>query len=374
MIDTPAALAELVDAVCQRECIALDTEFVWERTYYPKLGVVQAAFSKDEHYLIDVRAIEDLSPLGRVLADPHVVKILHDAPQDLTILRQATGAFPRRIFDTRCAAAFAGLSSTLSLNALLTEVLGIQLDKSETRADWLKRPLSPEQLAYAIEDVRHLPLARQELIARVQDKGRKSWLEDEMERYDNPQLYTERDSNLQFERIKGTGRLSPKNLAILRELAAWRDVEARRRDIPRSHVVSDEGLLGLARRKPQNLEQLSPFKGLSPRALKRYGPELIAAVAAGLSEPLPSMSRQQRPFEEEQLKKRLKLAQNLLEQQSAAGELDPPFVASRAELKELVRENPKQLENSHRVLQGWRREFFGNGLLELLAKANLETG
>jgi len=368
MIDTPAALAELVDAACRRECIALDTEFVWERTYYPKLGVVQAAFSQDERYLIDARAIEDMSPLGRVLADPSVIKILHDAPQDLTILRQATGAFPRTVFDTRCAAAFAGLSSVLSLNALLTEVLGIQLDKSETRADWLKRPLSPEQLAYAIEDVRHLPLARQQLITRIRAKGRESWLEDELGRYDNPQLYTERDPDLQFERIKGGGRMSAKNLAVLRVLAAWRDIEARRRDIPRSHVVSDEGLLGLARRKPQSLEQLSPFQGFSPRALKRYGAELINTVQAGLAGPLPNTLGQRPPFEEEHLKRRLKLAQNLLEQHSAAGQLDPPFVASRAELKELVRENPEQLENSHRVLQGWRREFFGNALLKLLAK------
>lgn len=368
MIDTSAALVELVDVACRRECLALDTEFVWERTYYPKLGVVQAAFSPNEHYLIDACAIEDLSPLGRVLADSNVVKILHDAPQDLTILRQATGVFPRRIFDTRCAAAFAGLSSTLSLNALLTEVAGIELDKSETRTDWLKRPLSPEQLSYAIEDVRHLPQARQELIARVQEKSRQTWLEEEMEHYDNPQRYIERDSYLQFERIKGTGRLAPKSLAILRELAAWRDVEARRRDIPRSHVVSDEGLLGLARRKPQCQEELVPFKGFSPRALKRYGLELINRVAIALDGPLPEPSRHRRSVEEEQIKERLKLAQNLLQQKSLVAALDPPFVASRAELKDLIRENPKNRENSHRVLQGWRREFVGNDLLELLAK------
>ena len=134
MIDTPQALAELVERALTKACVALDTEFVWNRTFYPKLGVIQLALAGDDCHLIDTVALEDLSPLGRVLADPGVGLILHDAQQDLTILRQVTGAFPRNVFDTRCAAGLANMSSTTSLAELLELTLGVVLDKTETRS------------------------------------------------------------------------------------------------------------------------------------------------------------------------------------------------------------------------------------------------
>ena len=163
-------------------------------------------------------AIADLSPLGALLEHPEVELILHDAQQDLAILRRATGAFPRNVFDTRCAAGLANMSSTTSLAELLEQTLGVVLDKTETLTNWVRRPLSEDQLAYAIEDVRYLHEASDVLRARVAEIGRGTWLAEEMAAYDDSSLYEERDPREQFSRLKGTGRAAPRELAILREL------------------------------------------------------------------------------------------------------------------------------------------------------------
>ena len=176
MIDTPQARTELVERALTKECVALDTEFVWNRTYYPKLGVIQLAIAGDDCHLIDTVALEDLSMLGGVLAHPDIELILHDAVQDLTILRQATGAFPRNIFDTRCAAGLANMSTTTSLAELLANTIGVELEKTETRTDWTQRPLSDKQLAYAIEDVCYMHEVRDVLRQRVAKIGRTQWL------------------------------------------------------------------------------------------------------------------------------------------------------------------------------------------------------
>ena len=191
MICTAEALAKLIAHALDCERVALDTEFVWNRTYYPKLGVIQLALANGDCYLIDPVAIADLSPLGALLEHPKVELILHDAQQDLAILRRATGAFPRNVFDTRCAAGFANMSSTTSLAELLEQTLGVVLDKTETLTNWVRRPLSEDQLAYAIEDVRYLHETRDVLQARVEEIGRSTWLTEEMAAYDDPQLYEE---------------------------------------------------------------------------------------------------------------------------------------------------------------------------------------
>ena len=271
MIDSPEALEALVERALQADCVALDTEFVWERTYYPRLGVVQVGFARDDSALIDAVALTDLSPLGRLLAAAEVVKVLHDAPQDLTILRRATGAYPRNIFDTRRAAGFVGLSATISLGDLLRETLGVSLTKTEARTDWLRRPLSPGQQAYAHDDVRFMPEARAELLTRARQRRREAWLNEELAAYDDPALYDERDPHEQYLRIGGAGRLSPPQRAVLRELTAWREEEARRRDRPRSHIIPDKALTALARRLPRTQAHLSAVHALSDRAAQCHG-------------------------------------------------------------------------------------------------------
>ncbi len=256
MIDRTEDLIALVERGLELGYVAIDTEFVWERTYYARLGVVQVAFNRDECHLIDAPGIGDLTPLGRLLADPGVVKILHDAQQDLMILRHNCGGSATNVFDTRCAAGFVGLTSTLSLDGLLRDLVGVQLSDGQTRSDWLKRPLTPQQVQYALEDVRYLTQARDILLSRAREAGREAWVSEELAQYDDPELYEERDARAQFARVKGAGRLSGRQLAVLRELAAWREEEARRQDRPRGHIMTDDVLVS-TRRRPTRISGTS---------------------------------------------------------------------------------------------------------------------
>ena len=361
MIHTAQALAELVTRALDCERVALDTEFVWNRTYYPKLGVIQLALAGDDCYLIDPVAIADLSPLGTLLEHPEVELILHDAQQDLAILRRVTGAFPRNVFDTRCAAGFANMSSTSSLAELLEQTLGVVLDKTETLTNWVRRPLSEDQLAYAIEDVRYLHEARKVLQARVEEIGRSTWLTEEMAAYDDPQLYEDRDPHEQFTRIKGMGRASRRELAILRELTAWREEEARRRDRPRNHVLTDEVLVLLARRKPRSLEELGRLRALGKH---RYDRCLVEQIRRGLAVPDEECPpRAHRPqLDKEVVERKLARSMDHLRQQSDAAQIDAPFVAARAEVRSLVIDAVSATPEDHRLLRGWRRDFIGEDL------------
>ncbi len=189
VIATDAALAELVVEAGQRDAVAVDTEFLWERTYYPRLGLIQLALSNEECFLIDPLAIDTLQPLGELLANKRVIKIFHDAPQDLIILARATRAVPQNIFDTRLAAGFAGLPATLSLANLVNQLLDIKIDKSATRTNWLRRPLSEKQQLYAADDVRYLRAIRVLLLARIVTPETERWLQEELSFFDNPQYY-----------------------------------------------------------------------------------------------------------------------------------------------------------------------------------------
>ncbi len=367
MIATPQALEALIARALEAECVALDTEFVWERTYYPQLGLVQVGFAEDDSALIDTVACRDLAPLGRLLAAPDVVKILHDAPQDLTILRRITGSYPKNIFDTRRAAGFVGLSATLSLGDLLREILGVALAKTETRTNWLRRPLSAEQHAYAHSDVRYLPAARTELLARLRQRHRETWLYEEMNAYDDPALYAEKDPHTQYLRIGGAGRLSPQQRAVLRELTAWREEEARRRDRPRGHVVADKVLAVMARRLPQSLSDLSAVRGLGDRAVRRDGRAILEAVERGLAVPPEACPPPPaRPPNDEILTARTHLAMAYLTGKSLQSGIDPALVATRVEVTGLVAAGPEAAPTGHDLLHGWRRVFAGEELLGLL--------
>ena len=361
MIHTAQALAELVERALDCERVALDTEFVWNRTYYPKLGVIQLALASDDCHLIDPVAIADLSPLGALLEHTGVELILHDAQQDLAILRRVTGAFPRNVFDTRCAAGLANRSSTSSLAELLEQTLGVVLDKTETLTNWVRRPLSDDQLAYAIEDVRYLHEVSDVLRARVEEIGRSTWLAEEMAAYDDPRLYEERDPREQFTRVKGAGRASPRELAILRELAAWREEEAQRCDRPRNHVLTDGILLLLARRKPQSLEELGRLRALGNHRYDRCALEQVRRGLAVPDEDCPPRSRRPQ-LEKEVVERKLAQSMDYLRRQSDAAQIDAPFVAARAEVRNLVLDAVSATPEDHRLLRGWRRDFIGEAL------------
>ncbi len=334
----------------QARYIAIDTEFVWERTYYPTLGVVQIGFSEDEAFLIDAPAIEDITPLGKILADSKVTKILHDAHQDLTILRRATGAFPKNVFDTRCVAGFVGLSSSISLSSLLKDILEVDLSKTETRTNWLQRPLTKKQISYALDDVRHLPAARDVLIEKAKKLGRKKWVDGELAGYNDSALYDEHKSKDQFLKVKGVGKLTPRRRIILRELAAWREETAREKNRPRPWILPDETLINIAQKKPLSVSELEPLKGLSDKAIRRYGETIISLVEKGLTAAEKERGKQPVPRSgEESLNARVDFALSYLKGKSMAEGIDPALVASRADVTALVRERKTASSKDHRL-------------------------
>jgi ribonuclease D len=368
MIKNSADLAEIVERAKKAGRVAIDTEFVWERTYFPQLGLIQIGLSEEENFLIDAPAIDDLSPLGELLQDEGVVKILHDAQQDLYILRRATGAYPKNIFDTRLASGFAGLSSTISLMDLLKEVAGVTIHKTESRTDWLRRPLSDRQIAYAIDDVRYMPAVMDELLVRIDDRGRSDWLAEELGAYNDPALYEEKDPRTQYGRIKGASRMRGDELSVLRELAAWREEEARRHDRPRGHILKDDIIVALAKRRPGTKEEMQYIKAISERDVRCYGRAVVQAVRKGLERggediPLPPSKN----GIDEVLSTRIDLALAYLKGKCLSFGLDMGLLATRAEVTALLAEGPQSDAESHRLLRGWRRVFAGDELLRVMA-------
>jgi ribonuclease D len=244
--------------------------------------------------------------------------------------------------------------------------VGVEIGKGEQRTDWLRRPLSPAQVVYARADVRHLPEVRLRLLDRAHVRGRAAWIAEEMGRYDDPALYTEVEPREQYERVKVGTKLSAEQRAVLRELAAWREEEARRADRPRRTVVPDDALAEVARRMPADRSALVRI-GLPEGLLRRHADELLDAVARGRA--VPAGERPYRPPpgpDEERLAVRTQLLQALLAGRGARQGVDPGLVASKADLRALVEEGPQGNPDAHPLLRGWRRAFIGYDLLALL--------
>ncbi len=354
MITTTADLQTLIKRARETESVALDTEFIWERTYYPKLGLIQLALSDEECFLIDPCATIDLTALGELLADERVVKIFHDAPQDLCILRRATGRDPKNIFDTRLAAGFGGLSSTLSLVDLVEFLLEIKLSKNETRTNWLQRPLSENQERYAKDDVRYLRAIRILLLARVLPETM-PWLQAEFARLDSPDNYTGLDDIKRYTKIKGAGNLDQQSLAILQELAAWREQKARKKDRPRGHIVKDTVLLTIAKNHLQTHTAIQNCGEISAKSVKIYGDKLIELVSLGLRRNLedcpPLMQRIKLNSNE---KTAFATLQSYIKLKSDVNGIHPPLVGNKNELMRFIKNTSP---STSRQRKGWRKEF-----------------
>ncbi|MEI6787537.1 MAG: ribonuclease D [bacterium] len=363
MIETPTALEKMVGQLSNAPCVAVDTEFVWERTFYARLGLIQLGTQEGVCYLIDPVALPDLSSLGIILSNPDIVKILHDAPQDLMILRRATGAVPRNIFDTRLAAGFAGLSSETSLQNLLVNLLDIQLSKGHTRTNWMARPLSPEQLEYAADDVRHLPRAAALLREKARTAGIESWLDEELELLNAPSLTEEPSPQESYRRIRAAGRLRPRNLAVLRELAAWRELEARTVDLPRQHVVEDSELLSVASIVPAQASDFEQCRDLRRRTEERYSEFLLAAVQQGLALPESEWPAPPTVPDEQKIgKDRITSVVESIRKTAEAKPVDPRLVSTKNDILMLLHEGRNARPENHRLLRGWRAELLGECL------------
>ena len=342
--------------------VGLDTEFVWERTYYPQLGVVQLSIDQDRCYLVDTVALDAFEPLGVILGNDQVVKILHDAPQDLTILKRLTGVSPRNVFDTRVAAGFLGYRASLSLQDLTKYLLNLLLDKTETRTDWLKRPLSDKQLEYALDDVRWLPAIREKMLERANRNGRYAWMQQELLELNDPATYEARDPETQYVRVKGAGRVSDQNLGTLQAVTAWREREAEHRDLPRRHVVGDDVLVALAKGRPSTLRKLHQIRSIPPSAIDRYGQALIEAIAEGNNRNPKPLSKPGQFSPKEDVRVEFGLA--FVRGRAIDEGIDPALIGSRNDVRDAVING--ESGESGRLMAGWRREFVGDDLQKVL--------
>ena len=348
--------------------LAIDLEFIRENTYVPQLALIQIAV-RDACAIVDPLTVDDLSPLIEVLTDTDVLKVLHAAGQDVEVLHWHTGMLTQPIFDTQIAASMVGLGEQLSYGRLVDALLSVSLTKGESYSDWLRRPLLPSQTKYALDDVRYLLPMHDQLSKRLNAMGRAAWAADECRKYTDPALY-ERDPRTLYRRIRNGKNLPPQGLALLRELAAWRDDEARQRNRPHGRVLSNEILVDLARRAPQTRDDLQRLRGLPQRELERSADALLMAVQRGLE--VPEADQPQPENRDHRLTPSEELTVKFLDASLKAlcqrEKLPASFIANRNDLETLVRRYRKDrlpTEGSP-VLEGWRGELVGRELLAVL--------
>ncbi len=366
LIDTPALLRRLCKRLADEPRLAIDTEFVSERTYYPVLGLVQIA-AGDVCSVVDPIEIEDISPLRDLLTSPKSIKVFHAGNQDLALFYEVFGEVPSPVFDTQLAAAFVGYGEQVSYAKLVERISKVSLSKQAGLTDWTRRPLSAKQLSYALDDVRYLLEMHQRLLDRLDSMGRGEWFREELDRLGSPETYQRPEPEAMFQNVKRWSTLDRRKLAILRELAAWRELEARERDRPRGRVVSDDILVEIARLAPDHPSTLKNIRPLHPRERKRSGNAIVEAVqrAVELSESeWPSLPKR-RPGRRPEVPGVIELLNAYLRCRAEAEQIAPRFVATRDELEQLVKFHGNADFDS-RLLHGWRRKMVGRDLLSII--------
>lgn len=354
-----------MDAARAAGTVGLDTEFLREKTYRAKLCLVQMAVGGDI-FVVDVLEPLDLKGPADLIADPDVRVILHAGRQDLELFYEGWGAVPANIFDVQLAAGFAGHGASLPYGRLVETLCGKRLVKGESYTDWCKRPLTDAQLTYAADDVRYLGAAADRLDGELTRLGRREWVLQEMKSLESEELYRT-DPGEVWRKVGGRGTLSPKALAVLREVARWREETAQRRDIPRGWVIKDPTMIEIARRSPTSVQQLKSLRGLNSSEADRSGRDILAAVEAGRD--APSISMGAAPPKGAQARARMLsgLADAVVRARCEQAGLATELVSTRSELEALLAEvvTGSVDEGRHRLMQGWRRELAGDAVVAL---------
>jgi ribonuclease D len=340
--------------------VTVDTEFLRETTYYPLLCVAQMA-SRDEAVVIDTLAPGiDLSPFYALMADEKVMKVFHAARQDIEIVWHAAKLIPHPIFDTQVAAMVLGYGDSISYDQLVQRITGDSLDKSHRFTDWTRRPLSDAQLAYATSDVTHLRDVYLALFDDLKRRGRADWVQDEMQVLTSPETYR-MDPESAWQRLKTRVR-KPKELAVLIEVAAWREREAQSRDVPRSRVLKDEVIADIAVQAPTTLEKLKNLRSL-PKGFERsrWGDAIVAAVERGLARDMKTLPHQARAQAAPNGAAAVELLKVLLRMISERHHVAAKVIATVDDLERIAADDTADVP----ALNGWRRELFGEKAIAL---------
>jgi len=369
-IDSTEALDRACRKLANASVLCVDTEFHRESTYYPEFALIQIA-SKEACYLIDPIAISDLSPLWTLMHNPDILKVFHAVRQDAEIILKESGSLPLPLFDTQIAAALLGFGLQVGFGNLVQRILGKALPKAESFTDWLRRPLRPAQIIYAADDVIYLMPVYQHLREQLQARGRLVWLEEEQAILCSEETYTNDSENV-FWRVKGVNKLKPKQLAILRELAVWREQQAKKRDIPRRRIVGDEPLLALARKTQLAIEGLSGIRGLNGGVARRFGEDMLHAWQRGQQCPESEWPRPKTsPRNSEGTEMRLELLSALVRLRAEEVRIASNILASKQDIAALAswaNHGSFSTDNlpDNPCLHGWRKELIGNDMLRML--------
>ncbi len=359
-LSTSEELAAFCDRASTCKVLAIDTEFLREKTYYPRLCLVQVA-AGDDIAAVDPLRVKDLSPLAALLEAPDVTKVFHACSQDLEVLLDGMGVMCAPVFDTQLAAAFLGMRQQVSYGSLVEAYCGVHLPKAESLTDWSRRPLDPEQLAYAEDDVRYLPGIYERMLSELARRDRLSWVGPEMaELCDVSRV--RRDPSEAYLRLRRSGSLTRRQLALAREVCAWRERTAAERDVPRKWVLSDEVVVEVCKRVPASLERLRRVRG-TEQLSERDARGVLAAVERGRScppEECPRVVKHLRPSPETEGV--IDLMYAVLRLISERSGVATQLIATRDDLLEFLQDR-----GSSRLAVGWRRELAGATLERLLS-------
>lgn len=363
MIETTAALAEACAELAKSEFITIDTEFLRETTFWPELCLVQMA-SPTLEVLVDPLAKGlDLTPLFELMANPAVVKVFHAARQDIEIIYHLGGLIPHPIFDTQVAAMVCGFGDSISYDQLVQKIKNVQIDKSSRFTDWSRRPLTEKQLDYALADVTHLRDVYLSLKAQLEREGRSLWLTEEMDILESRDTYDMHPDDAWL-RLKSRLR-KPTELAILKFIAAWREREARSRNVPRSRVLKDDAIFEIAQQQPKDAEALSRLRTI-PKGWERSasGTAIVETVNAALALPKEEMPKAPRhSHAPEGSGAAVELLKVLLKLTADKHGVAAKVIANSDDLDKIAAEGEKA---TVAALTGWRRELFGDVALKLI--------
>jgi len=361
LVTTTAELAAVCERLARHPFVTVDTEFLRETTFWPKLCVMQMA-GPDEAAIIDALAPDlDLAPFFRLMTDERVMKVFHAARQDVEITWNLAKVIPKPMFDTQVAAMVLGHGDSISYDQLVQRITGDTIDKSSRFTDWSRRPLSPAQIAYAISDVTHLRQIYAHLKSGLEKKNRVEWVEDEMKILTSADTYRQEPENA-WQRLRTRVR-KPKELAVLIEVAAWREREAQSRDLPRSRVLKDEAIAEIAHQQPKTPDALSHLRAL-PKGFERSkaGEAILAAVRTGLTrdpKALPRLVRE-RPMSNG-ASATVELLKVLLRMVSEQHGVASKVIATVDDLQKIALDDDAAVP----ALAGWRRAMFGEQALKL---------
>lgn len=341
--------------------LAIDTEFLREKTYYAKLCLLQLA-TDDETAIVDPFEVDDLRVLAPLLENESVVKLFHAGGQDLEILLREVGTLPRPLFDTQVAAALLGHTQQIGYAALVHAECGVTLKKIDSFTDWSRRPLSDSQLEYAADDVAYLPRMYERMRAQLVELGRLTWLDRDFEDLADPKRYATNERE-RYRRLKRVSQLSRRQLAAAREVAAWRELEAQRRDVPRKWVVTDEQIVEACKREARTIDELFMVRGMSDRLSTKDARCVVALMSSALDAPPDAWPEPDRCGKNEpNVDAELDLMCALVRLRAKQNGVAFPTLASHDDLARVARGYREGVD----VLRGWRRSLVGEELLRLL--------